>query len=119
KIDAMRTKPARKFAAYGNARLDPGWDAIQSLDASAPVIGRLFLESDSTQGQSLEGRPLAMYSTLRLPDRSRLRLLNSRQRSAAAFGEQKRPDVRPPSPIGLGGQGVALGARGPWRRRCG
>ena len=95
KIDEMRTKPALKFAAYGSARLDPGWDAIQSLDASAPVIGRLFVESDSTQGRSLEGRPLDMYSSLRLPDRSRLRLLNSRQRSAAAFGEQKRPDGRP------------------------
>ncbi|HZC68717.1 MAG TPA: hypothetical protein VE201_08880 [Nitrospirales bacterium] len=95
KIDEMRTERALNFAAYGSARLDPGWDATQSMDASAPVIGRLFLESDSTQGRSLEGRPLAMYSSLRLLDRSRLRLLNSRQRSAAAFGEQKRPDVRP------------------------
>src|SRR6267143_1161605 len=93
RIDEMRTKPALKFA-YGSIRLDPGRDAIQSLDASPPVTGRVLLESDSSRARSLEGRPLAMYSLLRLPDSSRLGLLNSRQLSAAAFGEQKRPDVR-------------------------
>jgi len=56
KIDEMRTKPDLKFA-YGSARLDPGRDVIQSLDASPPVTGRVLLESDSSRARSLEGRP--------------------------------------------------------------
>ena len=59
--------------------------------ASKPVTDRLLLESAPTQARSLEGRPLAMYSSLLLPDRSRLRLLESWPRFAAAFGEQRRP----------------------------
>ena len=59
KIDEIRREPALKFAADG-----------------APVTGRVLLESDSTQDRSLEGRSLAMHSSLRLPDRSRLRLLD-------------------------------------------
>jgi len=55
------------------------------------VTDRVLLESDSTQARSLEGRSLAMYSSLRLPDRSRLRLLDPPRQSAAAAGEQKRP----------------------------
>ena len=55
--------------------------------ASTPVTDRLLLESASTQPRSLEGRPLAMYSSLMLPDRSRLRPLESGPRFAAAFGE--------------------------------
>jgi len=82
KIDAMRTEPALKLAAYGSARLDRGRDAIQSQGASALVTGRVLLESDSPEARSLEGRPLAMYASLRLPDRSRLRLSNPGQRSA-------------------------------------
>jgi hypothetical protein len=42
----------------------------------APVMGCVLLESDSTQARGLEGRSVAMHSSLRLPDRSRLRLLN-------------------------------------------
>jgi hypothetical protein len=72
--DEIRTGPALKLVTCGSARLGPGRDAIQSLDASAPVTGRLLLESESTQPRTLEGRPLTMYSALRLPDRSRLRL---------------------------------------------
>jgi len=64
---------------------DPG------QDAGTPVTARLLLESASPEARGLEGRPLAMYSSLRLPDRSRLRLLDPRRRLAAAFGEQKRP----------------------------
>jgi len=45
--------------------------------ASKPMTDRLLLESAPTQARSLEGRPLAMYSALMLPDRSRLRLLES------------------------------------------
>jgi hypothetical protein len=71
----------------------PGRYAIQSLAASVPAIGRVLFESDSTQTRSLEGRPLAMYSSLRLPDRSRLGQSNPRPRSAPAFGVQKRPEV--------------------------
>lgn len=41
--------------------------------------------------RNLEGRPLAMYSALILPDRSRLRLLDPRLRLVAAFGKQNRP----------------------------
>ena len=77
KNDEMRTGPALTFVTCGSARLDAGRDAIRSLDASAPVTGRLLLESDSTQTRSLEGRSLTMYSALRLPDRSRLRLLRA------------------------------------------
>jgi hypothetical protein len=73
-IDEMRTEPTIKFAAYGSARLDRGRYAIQSLSASAPGTGRVFLEADATQARILEGRPLAMYASLRLPDRSRLRM---------------------------------------------
>ena len=40
--------------------------------ASKPATDRLLLESAPTQARSLEGRPLAMYSSLMLPDRSRL-----------------------------------------------
>lgn len=91
KMDEMRTEPALTFATYGSARLDPGRDASESLDAGAPVTGRLLLESDSAQALSLEGRPLSMYSSLMLADRSRLWLLDPRPRVAAAFGEQRRP----------------------------
>jgi len=37
--------------------------------ASTPVTDRLLLESAATQARSLEGRPLAMYRSLMLPDR--------------------------------------------------
>ena len=57
-------------------------NAIRSLDARAPVVGRVLLESDLAQDWSLEGRPLDMYASLRLPDRSRLRLSNPRRQSA-------------------------------------
>jgi len=82
KIDAMRIEPALQFATSGSVRLDPGRDAIQSLDASDPVTGRVLFESDASQARSLEGRRLTMYSSLRLPDRSRLRMLNPGQWSA-------------------------------------
>ena len=74
--DEKRTGPALELVTGGRARLDPRRDAVQSLDASTPVAGRL-LQSDSTQTRSLEGRPLTMYSALRLPDRSGLRLLRA------------------------------------------
>jgi hypothetical protein len=90
KIDEMRSEPALEFATDGSARLAPA-RAIQPPDASGQVTGRLLLESDSTQARSLEGRSLAMYPSLRLPDPSRLRTLDPRPRLAAAFGEQKRP----------------------------
>ena len=99
KVGAMRTAPALKFAAHGGARLDRGRDAIQSQDASAPVTGRVLLESDSTQARSLEGRPLAMYASLRLPDRSRLRLSNPRQRSAPHPANRSDPLSAPLSPL--------------------
>jgi hypothetical protein len=95
KNDAMRTGPALKFVRCGNTRLDPGRDAIQSPDASAPVTRRSLLESDPTQTRSLEGRPLTMSSTLRLPDHSRPRLLNLPPWPAPELGEQKRPNVWP------------------------
>jgi hypothetical protein len=44
------------------------------MSASAPGTGSALLEADSTQARILEGRPLAMYASLRLPDRSRLRM---------------------------------------------
>jgi hypothetical protein len=74
KIDEMRTEPTIKLTAYNSARLDRGRNAIQSLSASAPGTGRVFLEADATQARILEGRPLAMYASLRLSDRSRLRM---------------------------------------------
>lgn len=92
-LSSSREARGRLFVIDGSARLDPGRYSIQSLDASAPAIGRVVLESDSTQTPSLEGRPLAMYSTLRLPDRSRLGRLNPRPRSGPAPGVPQRPDV--------------------------
>ena len=92
-LSPSREARGRPFVIHGSARLDPGRNALQSLDASAPAIGRVLFESDSTQTRSLEGRPLDMYSSLRLPDRSRLGQLNPRPRSAPAVGVQKRPDV--------------------------
>jgi len=74
KIDETRHELALKFATDG-----------------APVTSRVLLESDSTQARSLEGRSLAMYSSLRLPDRSRLRLFDPPRQLAAASAEQKRP----------------------------
>ena len=62
KMDEMRTEPVSSPPTAA-PRLDPGRDAIQSLDAGAPVTGRLLLQSDSAQARSLEGRPLAMYSS--------------------------------------------------------
>ena len=92
-LNPSRKARGRLFVVDGSARLDPGRYAIQSLDASAPAIGRVLFESDSTQPRSLEGRPLDMYSSLRLPDRSMLGQLNPRPRSAPAVGVQKRSDV--------------------------
>jgi len=92
-LSPSREARGRLFVVDGSARLDPGRYAIQSLDASAPAIGRVLFESDSTQTRSLEGRPLDMYSSLRLPDRSSLGQLNPRPRPAPAVGVQKRPDV--------------------------
>jgi hypothetical protein len=43
---------------------------IGSLSGSRPpVTDRVLLESAATQARSLEGRPLAMHSSLILPDR--------------------------------------------------
>ena len=92
-LNPSREARGRLFVVDGSARLDPGRYAIQSLDASAPAIGRVLFESDSTQTRGLEGRPLEMYSSLRLPDRSRLGQPNPRPRSAPAAGVQTRSDV--------------------------
>jgi hypothetical protein len=79
---------------------------IASLSgASTPVTDRLLLESVATQARSLEGRPLAMDTSLMLPDRSRLRVLESGPRFAAASGERRRP--MPAS----GGQAGSRGVR--------
>ena len=57
---------------------------IESLSgAGTPVTDRLLPESAAAQARSLEGRPLAMYSSLMLPDRSRLRLSESSPHSAS------------------------------------
>ena len=92
-LSPSREARGRLFVVDGGARLDPGRYAIQSLAASAPAIGRVLFESDSTQTRSLEGRALEMYSSLRLPDRSGLGQPNPRPRSAPAAGAQKRSDV--------------------------
>jgi len=54
-----------------------------SQRAGTPVTDRLLPESAAAQARSLEGRPLAMYSSLMLPDRSRLRLSESWPHSAS------------------------------------
>src|SRR5882672_9474062 len=88
------------FAYQARVLLNLSQDAQQQATASfigplsgagTPVTDRLLLEAAATQARSLEGRPLAMDSSLMLPDRSRLRLLESGPRFAAAFGEQRRP----------------------------
>jgi len=55
-------EPVVKFVADGGERLAPG------------RTGLLLLEPASTRARSLEGRPVDMYDSLMLPDRSRLRL---------------------------------------------
>lgn len=45
------------------------------VEHGARVGSASSTKSASTQAESLEGRPLAMYNSLMLPDRSRLRLL--------------------------------------------
>ena len=67
--------------------------------ASKPATDRLLLESAPTQARSLEGRPLAMYASLRLPDRSRLRLSNPRQRSAPHPANRSDPLSAPLSSL--------------------
>jgi uncharacterized membrane protein YeaQ/YmgE (transglycosylase-associated protein family) len=37
KLEDMRTEPTLKFATYGNDRLDPGQETIQSLDVDFPA----------------------------------------------------------------------------------
>ena len=37
KLEDMRTEPTLKFATYGSERLDPGQEAIQSLDVEFPA----------------------------------------------------------------------------------
>jgi hypothetical protein len=76
-IDEIRRELALTFATDG-----------------APGTGRVLLESDSTQARSLEGRSLAMYSSLRLPDRSRISLLDPPRRLAAASERTEATDVR-------------------------
>src|SRR5438094_10475708 len=80
KVGALRTAPALEFVARGGIRLDRGRDAIQPQHSSAPVTGRVLLESDSTHARSLEGRPLSLYASLRIPHRSPLRLPGPRHR---------------------------------------
>ena len=77
KIDEIRPQLSLKIATDG-----------------APVTGRVLLGSGSTQARSLERRSLDMYSSLRLPDRSRLRLLDPPRRLAAASGGTEATNVR-------------------------
>jgi hypothetical protein len=69
-----------------------------SARASTPAADRLLLESAPTQARSLEGRPLTMDSSLMLPDRSRLRLLNrghgSPPHSRTEATDARRPEVK-------------------------
>jgi hypothetical protein len=37
KLEDARTEPTLKFATYGSERLDPGQEAIQSLDVEFPA----------------------------------------------------------------------------------
>ena len=64
-----------------------------------PVTDRVLLESAATQARSLEGRPLAMHSSLILPGP-----LESWPRFAAAFGKQRRP--MPTQEVKQGSRGV-------------
>jgi hypothetical protein len=76
KIHEIRRELALKFATDG-----------------APGTGRVLLESDSTQARSLEGRSLAMYSSVRLPDRSRLSLLDPPRRPQLGVTTSHPADV--------------------------
>ena len=57
----------------------------------APAATGRSLESPSTQGRSLEGRPLGMSSSLMLPESSRLRLLELGSSFVTALAEQRQP----------------------------
>src|SRR5213593_2257361 len=75
-----------------------GPEARVLLGLSHDARGRHFrideagTESDSPQARSLEGRQLAMYFSLMLPDRSRLRLFEPAATTSAA---SQRDDVSP------------------------
>ena len=63
-----------------------------SHDGTEPGLKcRVLLESESPQARSLAGRQLAMYFSLMLPDRSRLRLFEP----AATSAPSRRDDVPP------------------------
>jgi hypothetical protein len=68
--------------------------SLKSATDGAPATGRVLLGSGSTQARSLERRSLAMSCSLRLPDRSRLRLLDPPRRLAAASGGIDATNVR-------------------------
>jgi hypothetical protein len=102
---------------------------IESLSvASTPVTERLLLDSAATQARSLEGRPLAMDSSLMLPDRSRLRLLeswpgsppqsaNRGDRCSASGGQAgiaRREAEADARAFGEGGRVMDLGMFVPW-----
>jgi hypothetical protein len=107
----MWTEQARKLVTTAAPRTTSARMRSSLLDAGAAVTGRLLLESASLEARSLEGRPLAMSSSLMLPDRSRLRLLDPRRRLAAAFGEQKRPMLGPASRMGSKNAGEMIASR--------
>jgi hypothetical protein len=61
-LPGLSREPVVKSAADGSERLALG------------QVGLRLLEPASTQARNLEGRPVDMYDSLMLPDRSRLRL---------------------------------------------
>jgi hypothetical protein len=73
-IDGMRIGPVLQAAMDGSAGSPPDGMRSSPWTRARSMTGRSLIESDSTQARGLEGRPLAMYSSLRLPERSRLRL---------------------------------------------
>jgi hypothetical protein len=76
-LEEARTEPTVKFATYGSERLDPGQDAIQSLDVEFP--GR------SPGGEEAARRSAWRSRTSRCRARRRRCILKSP--SAASKGE--------------------------------
>jgi len=84
--------------AEARVRLGPSHDArglhftIDEVGTEPGLKCRVLLESESPQARSLAGRQLAMYFSLMLPDRSRLRLFEP---AATTSAPSRRDDVPP------------------------
>jgi hypothetical protein len=97
----LRNRPERQEIAMSGPEASVRGSPFETDDTGTEpgLKCRLLLESDSPQARSLEGRQLAMYFSLMLPDRSRLRLSNLRPQRApspiSSLAKEKEGRMRP------------------------